>query len=150
MARYLPVNVGQVARRYLRNPALRRFVDMECYCWSVVPADRTPMINAGMVFCDRHYGGVNYPKGGVGQIAQKLAQGLEACGGQIRYGAPVRRILEERGRAVGVELSRGKSSLPARSSPMPPAGIPLSASGRDPCRRRSGTGRAAISNPPVS
>jgi len=108
LARYLPANVGQVARRHLRDPALLRFVDMECYCWSVVPAERTPMINAGMVFCDRHYGGVNYPKGGVGQIAQKLAQGLEACGGQIRYGAPVRRILEERGRAVGVELSTGE------------------------------------------
>jgi prolycopene isomerase len=64
LARYLPANVGQVARRHLRHPALLRFVDMECYCWSVVPAERTPMINAGMVFCDRHYGGVNYPKGG--------------------------------------------------------------------------------------
>ncbi|MGY2837887.1 carotenoid isomerase [Thermostichus sp. MS-CIW-41] len=108
LARYLPVNVGQVARRCLRDPDLLRFVDMECYCWSVVPADRTPIINAGMVFCDRHYGGVNYPRGGVGQIAQKLAQGLEAHGGQIRYKAPVRRILEERGRAVGVELASGE------------------------------------------
>jgi prolycopene isomerase len=108
LARYLPVNVGQVARRCLRDPDLLRFVDMECYCWSVVPADRTPIINAGMVFCDRHYGGINYPKGGVGQIAQKLAQGLEAHGGQIRYKAPVRRILEERGRAVGVELASGE------------------------------------------
>ena len=25
-------------------------------------AEFTPMINAGMVFCDRHYGGINYPK----------------------------------------------------------------------------------------
>ena len=50
---------------------------MECYCWSVVPAEKTPMINAGMVFSDRHYGGINYPKGGVGKIAEKLAEGLE-------------------------------------------------------------------------
>jgi hypothetical protein len=27
-----------------------------------VLAEFTPMINAGMVFCDRHYGGINYPK----------------------------------------------------------------------------------------
>ncbi len=111
LARYLPVNVGQVARRYLRDPDLLRFIDMECYCWSVVPADRTPMINAGMVFCDRHYGGINYPKGGVGQIAQKLVQGLEAYGGQIRYKAPVRRILEAKGQAVGVELATGEKLL---------------------------------------
>ncbi|MGQ9838670.1 MAG: carotenoid isomerase [Cyanobacteriota bacterium] len=108
LAHYLPVNVGQVARRYLRDPNLLRFIDMECYSWSMVPADRTPIINAGMVFCDRHYGGINYPKGGVGQIAQKLVQGLEAHGGQIRYKARVRQILEERGRAVGVELTTGE------------------------------------------
>ena len=36
-------------------------------------AGLTPMMNAGMVFCDRHYGGINYPKGGVGRIAQALA-----------------------------------------------------------------------------
>ncbi|MEN9212890.1 MAG: carotene isomerase [Thermostichus sp. DG02_3_bins_51] len=114
LARYLPVNVGQVARRQLRDPNLLRFVDMECYCWSVVPADRTPLINAGMVFCDRHYGGINYPKGGVGQIAQKLVKGLEAHGGQIRYKAHVRRILEERGQAIGVELSSGEKLFARR------------------------------------
>lgn len=37
-------------------------IDIECYCWSTVLAADTPMINAGMVFCDRHYGGINYPK----------------------------------------------------------------------------------------
>lgn len=35
----------------------------------------TPMINAGMVFCDRHFGGINYPVGGVGQIAEEMAAG---------------------------------------------------------------------------
>ncbi|MEM9818864.1 MAG: FAD-dependent oxidoreductase, partial [Cyanobacteria bacterium P01_D01_bin.6] len=76
LARRLPANVGGLARRYLQDPELLRFIDMECYCWSVVPAAKTPLINAGMVFSDRHYGGVNYPKGGVGRIAEKLAQGL--------------------------------------------------------------------------
>jgi prolycopene isomerase len=88
---------------------LLKFIDMECYCWSVVPADRTPMINAGMVFSDRHYGGINYPKGGVGQIAQKLVEGLEKCGGQIQYKARVTKILQTNGRATGVELASGKS-----------------------------------------
>jgi prolycopene isomerase len=80
LVKYLPQNVGDIARRYLRDPELLKFIDMECYCWSVVPADQTPMINAGMVFSDRHYGGINYPKGGVGQIAQKLVEGLEKAG----------------------------------------------------------------------
>jgi len=49
------------------------------------------MINAG-VFSDRHYGGINYPKGGVGQIAQKLVEGL---GGLIQYQARVTKFLQK-------------------------------------------------------
>ncbi|WP_341527779.1 carotenoid isomerase [Nostoc sp. UHCC 0302] len=108
LAKYLPQNAGDVARRYIKDPQLLKFIDMECYCWSVVPADLTPMINAGMVFSDRHYGGVNYPKGGVGQIAQKLVEGLEKAGGNIQYQARVTKILTEQGRAVGVQLANGK------------------------------------------
>ncbi|MBD2120033.1 carotenoid isomerase [Trichocoleus sp. FACHB-262] len=108
LVQYLPQNVGDIARRYIKDPALLKFIDMECYCWSVVPADKTPMINAGMVFSDRHYGGINYPKGGVGQIAQKLVEGLEKAGSQIQYKARVKQILMENGRAVGVELASGK------------------------------------------
>ncbi|MCC5598353.1 carotenoid isomerase [Nostoc favosum] len=108
LAKYLPQNAGDVARRYIKDPQLLRFIDMECYCWSVVPSDMTPMINAGMVFSDRHYGGVNYPKGGVGQIAQKLAEGLEKAGGKIQYQARVTQILTEQGKAVGVQLANGK------------------------------------------
>jgi len=108
LAKYLPQNAGDIARKYISDPKLLKFIDMECYCWSVVPASQTPMINAGMVFSDRHYGGINYPKGGVGQIAQKLAEGLEKAGGQIRYKARVTNIMIENGKAVGVKLADGK------------------------------------------
>lgn len=108
LARYLPSNVGDVARRHLCDPQLLKFIDMECYCWSVVPAAMTPTINAGMVFSDRHYGGINYPKGGVGQIAQKLVEGLEKAGSEIRYKSRVCEIVLENGRAVGVKLATGE------------------------------------------
>ncbi|MGD1902151.1 MAG: carotenoid isomerase [Geitlerinemataceae cyanobacterium] len=108
LAKYLPQNAGDIARRYIRDPELLRFIDIECYCWSVVPADLTPAINAGMVFSDRHYGGINYPKGGVGQIAVELAEGLERHGGTIRYKSRVKKILMEGNRAVGVQLVNGK------------------------------------------
>jgi prolycopene isomerase len=109
LVKYLPQNVGDVARRHISDPELLKFIDMECYCWSVVPAEQTPMINAGMVFSDRHYGGINYPKGGVGQIAQKLATGLTEHGGEIRYKARVNKILIEGDRAVGVTLATGET-----------------------------------------
>ncbi len=108
LVKYLPQNAGDIARRYISDQALLKFIDMECYCWSVVPADMTPMINAGMVFSDRHYGGINYPRGGVGQIAQKLVEGLEKAGGKIQYQARVIKIITENGRAVGVQLADGK------------------------------------------
>ena len=108
LVKYLPQNVGDVARRYIKDQELLKFIDIECYSWSVVSADLTPMINAGMVFSDRHYGGVNYPKGGVGTIAQKLVEGLEKAGGKIQYQARVTKILTEQGKAVGVQLANGK------------------------------------------
>ena len=112
LARWLPVNVGDVARQHISDPALLKFIDMECFCWSVMPADRTPMINAGMVFSDRHAGGINYPKGGVGVIAEKLAAGLRSHGGEIRYRSRVVKVLLEgegpQARAVGVRLASGE------------------------------------------
>ena len=74
-----------------------------------MPADRTPMINAGMVFSDRHAGGINYPRGGVGVIAEKLVSGLERHGGEIRYKARVTQVLIENGEAVGVKLADGET-----------------------------------------
>jgi len=108
LARWLPFNVGDVARKHIRDPQLLKLIDMECFCWSVMPADLTPMINAGMVFSDRHAGGINYPKGGVGVIAEKLVAGLESHGGAIRYKARVTKVLIEHGSAVGVELASGE------------------------------------------
>ena len=58
-----------------------------------MPALKTPMINAGMVFTDRHAGGINYPKGGVGMIAEKLVCGIEKLGSKIRYKANVTEII---------------------------------------------------------
>jgi prolycopene isomerase len=102
------VNVGDVARQHISDPALLKFIDMECFCWSVMPANLTPMINAGMVFSDRHAGGINYPKGGVGVIAAKLVAGLESHGGAIRYKARVTQVLLENNTAVGVKLASGE------------------------------------------
>lgn len=41
------------------------------------------------VFCDRHYGGINYPRGGVGRIAELLVEGLQERGSYMEYKANV-------------------------------------------------------------
>ncbi|BEV36460.1 carotenoid isomerase [Synechococcus sp. M16CYN] len=108
LARWLPFNVGAVARQHIKDEQLLKFIDIECFCWSVMPADRTPVINAGMVFSDRHAGGINYPKGGVGMIAKKLVDGLRRHGGHIRYKTRVTKVLIENDQAVGVLLANGE------------------------------------------
>jgi prolycopene isomerase len=52
------------------------------------------------VLCDRHFGGINYPLGGVGGIATSLAKGLVDQGSQILYKANVTSIITEQGKAV--------------------------------------------------
>ena len=76
-----------------------------------MPADLTPMINAGMVFSDRQYGGINYPKGGVGIIAEKLVKGIENFGGKVRYNSRVKKIIFENETAIGVSLENNEKIL---------------------------------------
>lgn len=76
LAAYFVTNTGEVARKHIKDEELLHVIDIECFCWSTVRADLTPLINTGMVLCDRFYGGVNYPVGGVGEISRQLAAGL--------------------------------------------------------------------------
>ncbi|XVE61351.1 hypothetical protein DITRI_Ditri06bG0032500 [Diplodiscus trichospermus] len=108
LAYYLPQNAGDIARKYVKDPQLLSFIDAECFIVSTVNALRTPMINAGMVLCDRHFGGINYPVGGVGRIAESLAEGLVDQGSEILYRANVASIILDQGKAVGVRLSDGR------------------------------------------
>ncbi|MBA0823518.1 hypothetical protein Goarm_020245 [Gossypium armourianum] len=108
LAYYLPQNAGDIARKYVKDPDLLSFIDAECFIVSTVNALRTPMINAGMVLCDRHFGGINYPVGGVGGIAKSLAEGLIDQGSEILYKANVTNIIIDRGKAVGVKISDGR------------------------------------------
>ena len=69
-----------------------------------------------MVFCDRHYGGINYPVGGVGRIPEALVEGLREAGGRVELGANVKEIVTEPDpatngstrRAVGARLADGR------------------------------------------
>ncbi|KAF8665234.1 hypothetical protein HU200_054130 [Digitaria exilis] len=108
LAYYLPQNAGDIARKFIKDQKLLSFIDAECFIVSTVNALQTPMINASMVLCDRHFGGINYPVGGVGGIATSLADGLVEKGSEIRYKANVTNVILENGKAVGVRLSNGK------------------------------------------
>jgi all-trans-retinol 13,14-reductase len=52
--------------------------------------------------------GAYYPVGGPGQIAECIVPIIEAAGGQLAVSSPVKRILVENNRALGVELENGE------------------------------------------
>ena len=58
--------------------------------------------NWHQVLCDRHFGGINYPVGGVGGIAKSLSKGLVDQGSEILYRANVTNIILEHGKAVSL------------------------------------------------
>lgn len=111
LLRFIGRNAGDIARDHIKDETLLKFIDMECYSWSVVPADLTPMINAGMVFSDRHYGGINYPVGGVGRISEEIVAGIEECDGcSVHFRTRVSKILfDSMGAACGVKLVNGRT-----------------------------------------
>jgi prolycopene isomerase len=100
-------SMGKTARRYISDPELLRFIDLESYSWAVQDAISTPLVNAGICLADRHHGGINYPVGGSGAIPAALVKGIEKFGGSVRYRSEVTKVIVENGEAVGVRLSDG-------------------------------------------
>ena len=104
-------SMGRTARKYIRDPELLRFIDIESYSWAVQDAVSTPLVNAGICLADRHHGGINYPLGGSGAIPAALCEGIEKFGGKIRYNSEVQEIIVRNGKAEGVRLSGGEELL---------------------------------------
>ncbi|MDX2127456.1 MAG: NAD(P)/FAD-dependent oxidoreductase [Chloroherpetonaceae bacterium] len=108
LAYYTMFSMGGVARRYIKNEELLKFIDMECESWALQDASSTPFVNAGICLADRHHGGINYPIGSSGVIAETLVKGIEKYGGRVRFSTPVEEVLIEKGKAIGVKLQNGE------------------------------------------
>ncbi|KER09170.1 MAG: amine oxidase [[Candidatus Thermochlorobacteriaceae] bacterium GBChlB] len=101
-------SMGGEARKFIKNEELLRFIDIECESWALQDASATPFVNAGICLADRHHGGINYPIGSSGAIANALVDGIRKFGGKVRFAAPVDEILMKNGSAVGVRLQNGE------------------------------------------
>jgi phytoene dehydrogenase-like protein len=87
---------------------LRLFVDGQL----LIAAQATSRhVNAlyGAAALDLPRRGVVHLTGGMGAVAETLAETVRRHGGQVHYRQEVRRIVSERGRPVAVETKRGKS-----------------------------------------
>jgi phytoene dehydrogenase-like protein len=118
-----------VLRQFFPDPTKHRCI-LASLCASAIDGTHTgPFTPGSALSMAYHYTmGDAYdfrtPKGGIGALSEALVRSLEDRGGEVRYGAQVKRLLIDNGKATGVELRSGEkitakvvlSSLDARST----------------------------------
>jgi phytoene dehydrogenase-like protein len=91
--------MGEYAERF-RDPLLAAGIS------EAIGAD-TPLIGLIMTLVPMAKHAAGFPAGGSLEFARAIEQRYASVGGEIRYGARVAHILEEGGKAVGLELEDG-------------------------------------------
>ncbi|WP_371357447.1 phytoene desaturase family protein [Hydrocoleum sp. CS-953] len=101
-------SVGQIVDKWVKDPWVRRLIDLECFLLSGLKADGTVAPEVAFMFGERSNSVIEYPIGGSAAIVDALVRGLERWGGELRLNAHVEEILIESGKAVGVRLRGDK------------------------------------------
>lgn len=97
-------SVGSVMDATIKDPWVRRLIDLECFLLSGLKAEGTIAPEVAFMLGERSRAGVEYPVGGSKAIVDALVRGLQCFGGELRLGCHVEQILVEGGKAVGVKL----------------------------------------------
>src|SRR6476646_3685780 len=101
-------SVGSIMDQTVRDPWVRRLIDLECFLLSGLKAAGTIAPEVAFMLGERSRSVIDYPISGSEAIVQALIRGLERWGGQLRLKTHVEQILVENGKAVGVQLRDGK------------------------------------------
>jgi phytoene dehydrogenase-like protein len=97
---------ADLIEHYVSDPTLRAILAAQAGDYGLPLSKVAAAMHASITM---HYaGGAYYPRGGGGAIPQALTRALKRAGGEIRLRTPVRRILMDNRRAVGVELQGGE------------------------------------------
>ncbi|MDJ1180083.1 NAD(P)/FAD-dependent oxidoreductase [Roseofilum sp. BLCC_M91] len=99
-------SAGHILNRTVRDPWVRRLIDLECFLLSGLKADGTVAPEVAFMLGERDRSVVDYPLGGSEAIIQALIRGLTRWGGELKLGAHVEKISIEQGRVTGVQLRR--------------------------------------------
>lgn len=92
-------------RRNFRSARIRGVMEFPVLFLGAMP-QHTPALYSLMNHADIDLG-TWYPMGGMGRVMQGMRQLAEEQGARLRLGDPVRRVVVEHGRAVGVETASG-------------------------------------------
>jgi len=101
-------SAGQLMDRDVRDPWVRRLIDLECFLLSGLKAHGTVAPEIAFMIGERSRSVIEYPVGGSGAIVDALVRGLQRWGGVLRLGTPVEQILVKSGTATGVRLQNGE------------------------------------------
>ncbi len=101
-------SVGDVMDREVKDPWVRRLIDLECFLLSGLKAHGTIAPEVAFMLGERSRAGVEYPVGGSGAIVDALVCGLKRWGGELKLNAHVEQILIESRKVAGIKLKNGK------------------------------------------
>ena len=101
-------SVGEIMDLDIRDPWVRRLIDLECFLLSGLKAEGTIAPEVAFMLGERTTSIIDYPIGGSGAIVEALVRGLKRWGGKLRLNAHVDKIIVENGKAKGVRLRNGE------------------------------------------
>jgi phytoene dehydrogenase-like protein len=101
-------SAGSLMDRDVRDPWVRRLIDLECFLLSGLKAHGTVAPEIAFMIGERQRCAIEYPVGGSGAIVDALVRGLQRWGGKLRLGTSVEQILVESGKTTGVRLQNGE------------------------------------------
>ncbi len=102
-----------ILRQFFPDPKKHRIIQASLCASAIDGTHKGPFTPGSGLSLAYHYTmGDAYdfrtPKGGIGAFSQALVRAFEDHGGKIRYGAPVKRLLIEKGTIAGVQLRNGE------------------------------------------
>jgi len=102
-----------ILRQFFPDPKKHRIIQASLCASAIDGTHKGPFTPGSGLSLAYHYTmGDAYdfrtPKGGIGAFSQALVRAFEDRGGKIRYGAPVKRLLIEKGTIAGVQLRNGE------------------------------------------
>ncbi len=101
-------SVGRILDQEVRDPWVRRLVDLECFLLSGLKAEGTIAPEVAFMFGERTHSVIDYPVGGSQAIVDALVRGLTCWGGTLKLGTHVEKILVKSGRVSGVRCRNGE------------------------------------------
>ena len=101
-------SAGELMDRDVRDPWVRRLIDLECFLLSGLKAHETVAPEIAFMIGERSRSIIEYPIGGSSAIVDALVRGLQRWGGQLRLGTHVDRILVASGKTTGIRLQNGE------------------------------------------